>query len=88
MKVKLLAAHYLEFLSLKEGCTGLSESTLVKMLHCWKLHVTAQMYKPMDIKPEDHNVQSGQHALRYKNLDILETRFYYVMIYLSSPFGQ
>ena len=40
MTVKLLTEHYLEFLSLKGGCTGLYESTLVKMSHCWKSHVT------------------------------------------------
>ena len=28
---------------LKGGCTGSSESTLVKMPHCWKSHVTAQI---------------------------------------------
>ena len=44
MSVKLLAEHHLEFLSLKGGCTGSSESTLVKMPHCWKLHVTAQLF--------------------------------------------
>ena len=27
--------HHLEFLSLKGDCTGSSESTLVKMPHCW-----------------------------------------------------
>ena len=32
MSVKLLAEHHLEFLSLKGGCTGSSESTLVKCL--------------------------------------------------------
>ena len=32
MIVKLLTEHHLEFLSLKGGCRGLSESTLVKML--------------------------------------------------------
>ena len=32
MSVKLLAEQLLEVLSLKRGCTGLSESTLVKML--------------------------------------------------------
>ena len=31
MTFKLLAEHHLEFLSLEGGCTGLSESTLVKM---------------------------------------------------------
>ena len=37
MIVKLLSEHHLEFLSFKEGCTGLYESTLVKMSHCWNL---------------------------------------------------
>ena len=41
MIVKLLTEHHLEFLSLKGGCTGQSESTLVKMPHCWKSHVMA-----------------------------------------------
>ena len=36
MSVKLLTEHRLEFVSLKGGCTGSSESTLVKMRHCWK----------------------------------------------------
>ena len=44
MTVKLLILHHLEFLSLKGGYTGSSESTLVKMPHCWKSHVTAQIY--------------------------------------------
>ena len=43
MTVKLLTEQNLEFLSLKGGCTGLSESTLVKMQHCWKSHVVAQL---------------------------------------------
>ena len=43
MTVKLLTEHHLRFLSLKGGCRGLSESTLVKMPHCWKSRVTAQM---------------------------------------------
>ena len=44
--VKLLTEHHLEFLSLKGGCTGSSESTFVKMPHCWKSHVTAHMMTP------------------------------------------
>ena len=42
MSVKLLTEHNMEFLSLKLGCTGSSESTLVKMPHGWKSHVRAQ----------------------------------------------
>ena len=41
MIVKLLTEHHLAFLSLKGGCTGSYESTLVKMPHCWKSHATA-----------------------------------------------
>ena len=44
MSVKLLTENHLEFLSSKGGCTGSSESTLVKIPHCWKSHVTAQMW--------------------------------------------
>ena len=43
MIVKLLTEHHLEFLSLKGGCSGSSESTHVKMPHCWKSHVTAHI---------------------------------------------
>ena len=36
MTVKLLTEHHLELLNLKGVRTGLSESTLVKVLHGWK----------------------------------------------------
>ena len=42
MTVRLLTEHHLESLSLKGGSTGSSESTLVKMPHCWKSHVAAR----------------------------------------------
>ena len=41
MIVKLLTEHHLKFVSLEGGCRGSSESTHVKMPHCWKSHVTA-----------------------------------------------
>ena len=43
MIVKLLTEHHLELLSLKGGCRGSSESTHVKMPHCWKSHALAQL---------------------------------------------
>ena len=43
MTVKLLTEHRWEFISLKGGHTGLSESTLAKLPYCWKSHVTAHM---------------------------------------------
>ena len=39
MAVKLLTEHHSQFLSLKGGCIGSFESTLVKMPDCWKSHV-------------------------------------------------
>ena len=36
MNIKLLTEHLLKFLNLKGGCTRSSDSTLVKMPHCWK----------------------------------------------------
>ena len=43
MTEKLLTEQHLEFLSLRGGCTGSSESTLVKMPHCRKSHVVAHI---------------------------------------------
>ena len=43
MNIKLLNEHNLDFLSLKEGYTGSSESIHVKMPHCWKSHVAAHL---------------------------------------------
>ena len=43
MTIKLLIEHHLEFISLKRGWTGSSESTLVKMPHFWKSHVAAHI---------------------------------------------
>ena len=46
MIVKLLTEHHLEFLSLKGGCRGSSESTL----NCWKSHALVQFYVRMKIR--------------------------------------
>ena len=46
MIVKLQSEHHLEFLSLKGGCRGSSESTLVKMSNRLKSHATAQNDMP------------------------------------------
>ena len=57
MIVKLLAEQHLEFLSTKGGCRGSSESTLVKMPHCWKSHATAQIICLNSIKQfQQYNV--------------------------------
>ena len=52
--VKLLTENHLEFLSFKGGCTGSSESTLVKIPHCLKSHVNAHLcFKNCRIDGED-----------------------------------
>ena len=38
-----LTEHHLEFLNLKGGYIGSSESTLIKMPHCWKSHAMAHI---------------------------------------------
>ena len=48
MTVKLLTGHHLEFLSLKGGGTGSSESTLVKISYCCKSHAMAQIFVLLD----------------------------------------
>ena len=80
MNVKLLTEHYLEFLSLKGGCPGSSESILVKLSHCWKSHVTAhlffiiiktvtltdcQMYLLYKIKEKPHGLGVEYQILRF-----------------------
>ena len=44
MIVKLLTEHHLEFLRLKGGCRGSSESTFVKISNCWKSHAAAHLF--------------------------------------------
>ena len=47
MIVNLLTEHHLEFLTLKGGCRGSSETTLVKMSNCWKFHAAAQNFNKL-----------------------------------------
>ena len=56
MSVKLLTEYHLEFPGLKGGCTGSAESTLFKMPHCWKSHITAhdKISKPIGQKLAGH----------------------------------
>ena len=56
MIVKLPTEHHLEFLSLKGGCRGSSESTLVKMSNCWKSHAAAQMGLILALEMQDKTI--------------------------------
>ena len=65
MIAKLLTEHHLRFLSLKGGCTGSSESTLVKMPHCWKSCVTAHIRVNSFFAPFSGNSYCDQIAIVY-----------------------
>ena len=47
--VKLLTEQHLKFLSLKGGCTGSSESTHVKMPHCWNSQLATHLFAYPDV---------------------------------------
>ena len=66
MIVKLLTEHHLEFLSLKGGCTGSSESTLVKMSNCWKSHAAAHSKQRMMV------LRCGSSNTRIPTIHVLE----------------
>ena len=61
MIVQLLTEHHLEFQSLTGGCTGSSESTHVKMPHCWISHALAHItmkFAQCDVlQPEPRNTE-------------------------------
>ena len=58
MTVKLLMEQHLKFLSLKGAATCSSESILVKMPHCGKLHVVAQIYSNKKVTSDFHGTVS------------------------------
>ena len=64
MTVMLLIEHPLEFLSLKRGCTGLSESTLFKMQDCWKSHVAAQLCDPYQVTRTVFQIQIHRQHIK------------------------
>ena len=66
MSIKLLTEPHLGFLTLKGGCTGLSESIHVKMPHCWKSHVAAHCYYD-----ERWQCSNGPEHLKAKKILVL-----------------
>ena len=60
MSVNLLSEKHLEFLSLQGGCSGSSESNLVKMPHCWKSLFDRLMVFLKDFFEKDNFEKSQQ----------------------------
>ena len=88
MSVKLLTEHHLVFLSLIAGCTGSPESTIVKLPHCWKTHVTAQIYSQSIPSSPVSKGQSGPTQVRFsfRTDQCLASRF--VTWYLDIGFSK
>ena len=82
MIVKLPTKHYFEFLSLKGGCRGSPESTHVKMSHCWKSHVVAQMHCTLcDLVKANTSVIAVDTMTKLKNKCQREMRGHKVKIF-------
>ena len=64
---RLLTEHHLEFLILKGGCSGTSESTHVKMPHCWKSHALAQMKYYMKLGALGSGIHQSFKTLKFPN---------------------
>ena len=72
MAVKLLTEHHFQFLSSKGGCIGSPESALVKMPHCLKSHVAAQLLgfmgclQCMIYSQSSHTMPCGKSDIKQK----------------------
>ena len=79
MSVKLLAKQHWEFLSFKGGCTGSSESTLVKLHHCCKSHIVDLLFIDEIFTIEPTNTQ---HNLAHI-VNIFMHDKYRIQVYLA-----
>ena len=83
MIVKLLTEHHLEFPSLKGGCRGSSESTLVKTSNCWKSQALAQL---LNFHTRKHpstqlKLNHSQHTEPFPMLNLVDFRLPTIRIY-------
>ena len=84
----LLTEHHLEFLRFKGGCTGSSETTLVKMTHCWKSHVAAQIKILMVYPKSPSAFKKACRIILFpytQSNDNLLKHFYHFFIRCSGP---
>ena len=73
LTVKQLTNHHLKFLSLAGGCTGSPELIFVKMPHCWKSHVAAQMQKQMSLPRKNRNDRPQTYQLSNEEETVSQT---------------
>ena len=92
MSVKLLTKDNLEFLGLKGGCTGSTESTLVKMPHCWKSHVKAHFMfavppTPVTVFPFEYLYSNFDGLSKEELHEMLSREFKSKAVRKNSPYG-
>ena len=68
MSFKQLTAHHLEFLSLTGGCTGSSESTLVKIPHCRKSHTVKPVLNSHSQKDKKLVFKANYRLMQVKSI--------------------
>ena len=74
ISVKLLTESHSEFLSLKGGCRGSSESTLDNMSNCWKSHAAAHIY--FSFKDDETRFMSFLTSKLFQNFVLHEYCWY------------
>ena len=82
--VKLLTEHYLEFLSLKRGCRGSSESIHVKMSHCWKAHALAHFFYLSH--PHMHNELLFLFTIKFRTSILFSKKLHQMLEYVVDTF--
>ena len=82
MTVKLQTEHHLKLLSLKAGCTGSSESTLVKNCHIVGYHMSQLKYdkemQQVQTNPK-YREEGPQESLKFLHSYQLKTDFCFIM---------
>ena len=85
MSVKLLNDHHLEFLSFKGGCTGWSESTLVKC-HIDANHMPRLIYTS---NKTFFSLLSGPEEQALQSIilerEVIHLEYYYICIFQKRP---
>ena len=83
MSVELLTEPHSEFPSLKGSCTSSSESTFVKMPHCWKAHFAAQLLEQIVVYWGSVHISTLRYICMFVNTHN-HLHIGYVLRFLSS----
>ena len=83
MPVKLLTEQHLGFVSLTGAFTGSSESTLVKMPHCWKSHVAAHKVLWQSMAPKIES-QLKSRLIKSSPVKVIPRKAYMPVLFVNA----